>query len=523
VAASLETGVLYRDDNLERLAHLPAESIDLIYLDPPFFSNRFYEVIWGDEAEIRSFDDRWEGGIQHYIEWMRQRAVEMYRVLKSTGSFYLHCDPHASHYLKVMLDDVFRAAFFRSEIIWKRTSAHSGAKRPGPVHDVLLFYTKSNNYTWNKLFQPYDQTYVDEFYTHVDPDGRRWRRSDLTGPGLRDGPSGQSWRTYDPSKKNRHWQPPSYAYDKYRRVTGEELGQYELVERLGRLEQLGWIHWPQKTGGVPMMKRYLDEQKGVPIQDVWADIKPLHNLAAERLGYPTQKPESLMDRIISASSNPGDVVLDPFCGCGTTVAVAERLGRGWIGIDISPTAMTIMSRRIAKQTNGMVTPIIVGAPTSIADLKALSHYEFQNWVVNALNGTHSPRKVGDMGIDGFSFFTRDPIQVKQSESVGRPVLDGFQTAIRRYGSDTGYIVGFSFTRGAHEEVARAKQDGLNIRLIRASQILIGMKRPGDPNVDLGPQPTSVQQLVLPPVRKPEDLPSVDELIESERARRSASA
>jgi len=195
VASGLETGVIYCDDNLHRLSVMPAESIDLVYLDPPFFSNREYEVIWGDEAEVRSFRDRWSGGIQVYVEWMRHRVSAIHRVLRSTGSVYLHCDPHASHYLKVMMDGIFGSQNFRAEIIWKRTGAHSSARRPGPVHDVILFYSLSDRYTWNQLHTEYDPNYISSHYTQVDPDGRRWMPDNLTAIGKRNGSSGKSMST----------------------------------------------------------------------------------------------------------------------------------------------------------------------------------------------------------------------------------------------------------------------------------------------------------------------------------------
>lgn len=257
--------------------------------------------------------------------------------------------------------------------------------------------------------------------------------------------------------------------------------------------------------------------KGVPVQDIILDIGPIGAKARERLGYPTQKPEALLERIISSSSNPGDVVLDPFCGCGTTIAVAERLERAWVGIDISPTAMNIMERRILKQTHGRTKPVIVDAPTTEADLKALKPFEFQNWIINAMFGTHSPRRVGDMGIDGYSFLTRDPIQVKQSEKVGRNVVDNFQTAMRRGKHDTGYIVAFSFTRGAHEEVARAREDGLQIKLLRVTEVMLQARRLGDPTKQRWPQPATVEELPLPPPRKKKDLPTAEELVQSDTA------
>lgn len=486
-----DTGVIYRDDNLAVLRDLPTESVDLVYLDPPFFSNRFYEVIWGDEAEVRSFEDRWEGGMQHYIGWMQERISELHRVLKPTGSLYLHCDPHASHYLKVMCDEIFGMARFRNEVVWKRTSAHSSAKRWGPIHDIVLFYSKSDQYTWNRLFQPYDPYYLSQFYTHVDEAGRRWRRSDLTGSGIRHGETGKPWRGRDVTAKGRHWMVPP--------------------DELDKLDAAGKIHWPAKHNGMPMLKRYADEQPGVPLQDVISDIPPMHNLSKERLGYPTQKPEALLQRILESSSNENDIVLDPFCGCGTTIAVADRLKRQWIGIDISPTAVEIMRRRLLKQHT---SPRILNPVDSVTELKKLKPFEFQNWIVNAVFGTHSPRPVKDMGIDGYWFLTKDPIQVKQSEHVGRNVVDNFETAMRRAGHTVGYVIGFSFTKDAAEEVARAKKvEGLDIQLIKVAQLLIEMKRP---HGKFGPQPASVDELPLPRMRKSGDMPTADELVESDQ-------
>jgi site-specific DNA-methyltransferase (adenine-specific) len=294
----LETGVIECADNLESLAGLPAACVDLVYLDPPFFSNRNQQTVWG--KEYREFEDKWEGGMTVYLDYMRERVRQMYRVLKPTGSLYFHCDWHASHHLKVMLDTIFGLGQFQNEIIWKRTSAHSSAKRYGPVHDSIHVYSKSDDYTWNQQFQPYDESYLDAFYTHFDGE-RRWRRSDLTGAGIRHGETGKPWRGIDVTAKGRHWaHPPSVL---------------EVMDSEGKL------HWPRKANGMPMFKRFADEQPGVPLQDVWTDIPPMHNLSRERVGYPTQKPEALLERIIQASSNPGDIVLDPFCGCGTTIAV----------------------------------------------------------------------------------------------------------------------------------------------------------------------------------------------------------
>lgn len=481
----MQTGVIYCGDNLPRLAQLPAESVDLIYLDPPFFSNRQYEVIWGDEAEIRSFEDRWQGGIRVYIEWMRERVIELHRVLKATGSLYLHCDTHASHYLKVMLDDVFGIEHFKNEIVWKRSHGHNSALKFGPNHDTILFYGKTRKITWKTLYQSHDQAYIDRHYRHIDVDGRRYKHENPTGAGVRKGETGQEWRGINPTAKGRHWA--------------------KLPSELEDLDSQGLIHWPNKEGAWPYIKMYLDERLGTPYQDTWTTIDPINMMAKERLGYPTQKPEALLARIIEASSNADDIVLDPFAGCGTATAVAEQLGRQWVGIDISPTAVELMRRRLLAL--GAKHVKLVGMPVSVEALRRLKPFEFQNWVIQRVNGTHSPRKSGDMGIDGYSFFLHEPIQVKQSDNIGRPVVDSFETAVQRSGKQKGYIVGFSFTRGSYEEVARAKQAlGLEIDLVRVSDLL--------KDVSSLVTPVGGRGLISVP-RPANTLPSADELIKSD--------
>lgn len=278
-----------------------------------------------------------------------------------------------------------------------------------------------------------------------------------------------------------------------------------------------------KAGQTKYYKYYLDEGK-IP-EDYWTDINSLQASAAERLGYPTQKPEALLERIIKASSNPGDLVLDPFCGCGTTIAVAERLGRQWIGIDISPTAVGLMKRRVEKV--GARDVNVIGVPITAEELKELKPFEFQNWVMQRLNGTHSPRKTGDMGIDGFSFMLHDPIQVKQSEHVGRNVIDNFETAIERAHKEKGYVIAFSFTRGAYEEAARAKAAGkADVKLVKVADLL----GPGDqPDLkapelkDMFPEPPKTfLDLPLPEARERKARPSPEELIESDLGLRGAS-
>lgn len=440
----LETGVLVRDDNLRALAQLPPACIDLVYLDPPFFSNRHYEVVWGDDAERRSFEDRWEGGIENYLEWMEARLVHLHRALKPTGSLYLHCDTNAGHYLKVACDRIFGSRKrFQGEIIWKRTSSHSDAKRYGRVHDNILFYTKTAKYTWNP--QP-QKVGPEDFRGHDvlrEPSGRAYRLADASAAK----PPGRfEWRGKWPPK-GRYW-----AYS---------------PQEMERLESEGRLVY--NRNGTPRLKRYLDELPGVQLQDVWTDILGLNSAAKEREGYPTQKPEALLERMIRASSNPGDVVLDPFCGCGTTMAVAERLRRQWIGIDISPKAVEIMKNRLNRLG---AAPTVYGLPHTLDDLHQMSPLDFQQWVIGRVNGHERGRHSGDMGIDGYEFFERLPIQVKQSERVGRNVVDNFETAVERDGKHRGYIVAFSFTKGAREEAARVRRQGkVEIVLVKAEDVL----------------------------------------------------
>lgn len=432
--AYLETGVIYCGDNLARLSALPSDSVDLIYLDPPFFSNKNYEVIWGDEAEVRSFEDRWQGGINVYVNWMRERVMEMRRILRPTGSFYLHCDWHAAHYLKVMLDDVFGANHFQNEVIWYYRGAGVSPRRWGRRHDNIFFYTKGKTWTFN-----------------VDPVRVE----------------------YAPA-----------TVERFRHQIGNVRGVHDFGQQ--ELNPLG---------------KHPD--------DVW-EISIVAPSAKERLGYPTQKPTELLRQIILASSNKSDIVLDPFAGCGTTMVAARLEGRRWIGIDISPTAVGLMKERMERIGASGIK--LVGMPVTAAQLKALKPFEFQNWVIQRMHGTHSPRKSGDMGIDGYSFMLHEPIQVKQSEGVGRNVVDNFETAVERGGKQKGYIVALSFGRGAYEEAARVKAaKELDIVLVKVDDLLTNA-----PDI-VTPQPgLFVTEMPLPEPRGPEARPSVEELIASEQ-------
>jgi DNA modification methylase len=412
---SFQPNAIYCGDCREVLHHFPENSIDLIYLDPPFFSNKHYEVIWGDGYELRAFEDRWKGGISNYIAWMEDKLRECQRVLKNTGSLYLHCDYHASHYLKVLMDkEIFGEPNFRNEIVWFY-GPKASQKYPTfqEKHDTIFLYTKTDKFVFNPVLQEYSQATLAERKT-------RFKFKD-------------------------------------------QEGRYRLTTRR------------DADGSKYRAKVYLHE--GVAAPDVW-DIPIINATSNERLGYPTQKPEALLDRIIRASSNEGDLVLDPFCGCGTALAVAQKMTdngkpapRRWIGIDVSPTACKLIAARMRKLGVSIHDKDIIGLPRTIAQIKAMQPFEVQNWVMQKLYARVNPKKVADMGIDGY-YLDGTPIQVKQSEDVGRNVVDNFETAIQRKGQKKGVIVAFSFGRGAFEEVARARlEQGLNITLKTIQEIL----------------------------------------------------
>ena len=444
---------LYFGDNLIVLRdHIPDESVDLIYLDPPFNSNKNYNILFNSpkgqksEAQITAFEDTWHWGdeaereyteILHqpntnvaemiqafrrflvnsdmmaYLTMMTIRLLELHRVLKPTGSLYLHCDPTASHYLKVMLDMVFGAENYRSEIVWKRSGSHGGSKRWGPLHDTIFFYSKSSNFTWNKVFEKYDDSYLEKFYRFSDKRGR-YRLVTLTGAGTRTGDSGKSWRGVNPTSVGRHWAVPLSALST---ITDEQtIKKLSTQEKLDLLDSAGLIYWPPK-GSVPQQKRYLDEAEGVSIQDVIADILPISSEAAERMGYPTQKPLALLERIINASSNPGDIVLDPFCGCGTAVEAAQKLDRQWIGIDITSLAISLIEKRLRDRFPGIQFEVI-GTPKDLEgarDLALRDKYQFQWWACSLVNAQpyQGKKKGADSGIDGLIFFQDELNSVKK--------------------------------------------------------------------------------------------------------------
>jgi len=390
---------LFCGDNLDVLReYIPDESVDLIYIDPPFFSNRDYAIIWGDEAEVRSFKDTWEGGMESYIAWMNPRLRELKRVLKNDGSIYIHCDWHASHRIRRLLDDVMGAANFQNEIIWYYRGAGISKRRFARRHDNIYFYSKTsvNKFFPNEIRTPYAEATVERFSHYIG------------------------------------------------NVRGErDYGQQEL------------------------------HPEGKHPDDVWL-IQPIAPSARERLGYPTQKPERLLDRIIRASSQEGDLILDCFCGCGTTMAVAQMLNRRWIGVDISYTAIELVKERLNRL--GIERPKVVGMPTTVSDAHRLQPFDFQTWILKRLHAYASPKQTGDLGIDGFTYLKQLPIQIKKSEHIGRNVIDNFRAAMNRLDKKRGFVIGLSFTRGAIAEVSRlGTEEDIEVLLINLEEIMSGYR------------------------------------------------
>lgn len=497
------TNALYFGDNLDILRgnYISDESVDLIYLDPPFNSQAQYNLLfehpkddhesaqagafrdtwmWGEEAERAYKDIMGHGGaaarftdalrvalgesdMMAYLVMMTVRLYELHRKLKVTGSLYLHCDPTASHYLKILLDQIFGSAHFLNEVIWKRTGAHSAARRWGDVHDSILFYSRSDDYCWNKVFTPYDEEYKAR-YRNVDADGRQWADDNLTAPGVRHGDSGMEWRGHNPTKKGNHWKVSNVAVIGL--VGEEKAAALSTTEKLDLLEKHSLIHWP-RGGGFPRFKRVLG--KGLPLQDVITDIAPLNSQARERVGYPTQKPLDLMERIIAASSNPGDVVLDPFCGCGTTIEAAERNGRTWIGIDVAVHAIKVIEARLHERIGAKVAYKIEGMPRdfeSAVKLAERDKYQFQ-WWANYLFNPHALREQkrgADRGIDGELFFPNGPgrpwgrmlTSVKGGDNVGPAMVREFAGTLRREKAEMGlFICLYRPTREMAREAAAA--------------------------------------------------------------------
>jgi site-specific DNA-methyltransferase (adenine-specific) len=475
---SINTNTLFYGDNLDILRdYIPDESVDLVYLDPPFNSSRSYNVLFRDEsgkdseAQITAFEDTWHWNesaeetyhelvtqapahvgemigalrgfigsnqMMAYLVMMAARLVELHRVLKPTGSLYLHCDPTASHYLKIVLDSIFGVENFQNEVIWKRTSTKGdykqGATNWPRIHDVVLYYQKDarRKGTFNQLFAAYSDEYIQDKYKYVDPDGRRYTLSDVSAPGS----GSRGHPKYEILGVTRYWR---YSKDKMEQLIAE-----------GRVIQ-------PSPGAVPRYKRYLDEVPGIALGDFWDDIPPINSQAAERLGYPTQKPLSLLERIINASSNPGDVVLDPFCGCGTAIAAAQKLGRRWLGIDITHLAIALIRYRLEEMFPGNKFEV-VGEPETLDAARYLAQedrYQFQWWALSLIRakplggeaGSKQGKKGSDKGIDGVINFIDDGsgkpkrvlIQVKSGKVKSGDIRD-LQGTLQREKAEMGVFL-----------------------------------------------------------------------------------
>ena len=471
---------LYFGDNLDILReHVPDESVDLIYLDPPFNSNATYNVLFreasgeGSAAQIHAFDDTWHWSIETelayrevvtngprrladllqamrsflgrndmmaYLTMMAQRMSELRRVLKPTGSIYLHCDPTASHYLKSLMDAVFGAANYINEITWKRYAVHSIAGTGfNNIADVLLFYAADRQRaTFNKVYEAVEEGNLEKDFPHVEPEtNRRFQHVALEQSSNRSS-AGQARVIGDRTVTS---------------TLGWRWSQETFDQRIAENPYV--IYWTRN--GRPRYKLYADEYQGAPVGNIWTDVPYLSAGDAERLGYPTQKPEALLERIIQASSNEGDVVLDPFCGCGTAVAVAERLGRRWTGIDITHLAISLMKYRLHNTFGEQLSEYdVVGAPLDVASARALAQesahdgrYQFEYWALGLVDARpgHDRRKGADAGVDGYvNFFDDDSgkaksvlVQVK-SGHVQRGVIATLKGDMEREKAEMGLLV-----------------------------------------------------------------------------------
>lgn len=522
----MKTNALYYGDNLDILRrYVPDESVDLVYLDPPFNSNRDYNVIFRDEsgrrsdAQLLAFEDTWHWGpgaedtyayltnssmhggrvpssvsqivaalragigtnqLLAYVVEMTARLVELHRVLKPTGSLYLHCDPTASHYLRVVLDAIFGPEQFRSEISWKRHSAHPNATRNfGNVRDILLYYVRSSRAGFSTVFVPYDQTYVDGFFRFVDSQGRRYRTNSLKNPADR----------------------PNLKYE-YKGYPPPSSGWLVGRERMEQWDAEGRLEFPKKPDGRITLRYYLDDMPGLPVSNDWSDIPSLANNTSEKLGYPTQKPLALLERVIAASSKPGDVVLDPFCGCGTALVAAHKLERQWIGIDITFLAITVMKARL-RDSFGLEAVEVIGQPTEVAGAKALAlapdgRYQFQWWALGLVDAQPQggvKKKGADAGIDGVITFTDKGGELRQvlvsvkSGGVGRKDIADLKNSVERDKAAIGLFITLEEPTGPmRQEAALAgvyhselwNRDYPRIQLLSIRELLEERRRPDLP-------------------------------------------
>ncbi|TAE00609.1 MAG: hypothetical protein EAZ97_05405 [Bacteroidetes bacterium] len=462
-------------DCLEVLQKIESESVDLVYIDPPFFSNRTYEVIWGDKGEVRSFEDRFSGGIDHYIAWLKFRIEELHRILKPTGSIFVHCDHHADAYIRVqILDKVFGINNFRGDIVWQRHNAHNDAKKKLAVlTDTIWYYSKSEKSIYNAVYTNYQEKHIKQFKNNDHDEKGFYVLGDMSNP-------------------SRPYKGGQYTYKGY---SCPANGWRYKLETMKKLDSEGKINFPKDKNGNPdyskrlTLKRYLTEQKGALVGNFWTDIKNVLANSKEKIGYPTQKPEKLLERIIQMASNEGDTVLDCFMGGGTTVAVADKLGRNWIGIDQSVNAVKVTEFRLNKQQGLFSKPFSVQLHKYDFDtLRYKDAFEFESFIVTQFGGVPNAKQRGDLGIDGKTF-DKSPIQVKRSDNIGRNVIDNFFSAIQRFDKNLfdqnklaqkpiGFIIAFSFGKGAVQEVARLRnEENVIIELVLVENIVPIAKKP----------------------------------------------
>lgn len=520
---------LYYGDNLAVLReHVSSESVDLVYLDPPFNSNRNYNVLFArhdvagqDQAQIQAFGDTWRwttateeqfdelvtGGLpprvadtlaafrtmlgendaMAYLVNMTPRLVELHRVLKAAGSLFLHCDPTMSHYLKVLMDIIFGRENFRNDIIWKRKSGRGGTGttdvRFGVANDNILFYAKSGATLFNRQYRPNNEKYIADHFTHVEPEtGRRYRRDNLAAP------------SYSPTL--------IYEYKGYRPPAN---GWAVSLRRMKEMDEQGRLYLPEDKTRRIQRKRYLDELKGETVSNLWEDVPPIGPQAKERLGYPTQKPVALLERVLACASKPGDVVLDPFCGCGTTIDAAIRLGRRWMGIDVTYLAVDLIEKRL-RHTHGKDianTYEIRGIPRDLGGASALfsrSPFDFERWAVSLVNAQPNEKQVGDRGIDGVARFPLDAqsakkgqfgrvlVSVKGGKTVGPQFVRDLLGTLETEKAQMGVLITMAEpTRGVLEAVNRGGtythpangQTYPRVQLITVAELLQG-KRPTMP-------------------------------------------
>jgi site-specific DNA-methyltransferase (adenine-specific) len=476
---------LFYGDNLHVLREsIASESVDLIYLDPPFNSQATYNVLFRSpagaqsQAQIEAFEDTWHWGqeaedafdqvlhsgntnaadllramrsflgendMMAYLAMMAVRLLELHRTPKPAGSLYLHCDPTASHYLKIVLDSIFGPENYRSEIIWKRTTSHNDARHQfADVTDIILFYGKTRFAKFNRLFGGYSDHYLTSKYRYIDSGGRRYRLSDLRSPHPR----------------------PNLTYI-YKGHAPHPNGWAVSQDRMKELDEKELLEFPKKEGGRIQLRRFLDERSGMPVTNIWDDIRPINAMAQERLGYPTQKPVALLERIISASSNEGDIVLDPFCGCGTAVHAAQKLGRQWIGIDITHLAISLIERRLKDAFPGIEFEVH-GTPKDYEgarDLALRDKYQFQWWALSLIDAQpYAGKKKGaDSGIDGLIYFKADAktterviVSVKGGEHLGVPMIRDLKGVLEREKAPIGIFLSLNPpTRPMEAEAAAA--------------------------------------------------------------------